>query len=103
MILLMKTTSLADVRTQLSKYVDEVVDTHEQVTITRNGRPAAVLISADDFESLHETLFWLSQNRPAEDEPAVPAAEGLQDLLARAEADGDTRAANKMRALISKQ
>lgn len=31
------------------------------VTITRHGRPAAVLMAADDLASLHETLFWLSQ------------------------------------------
>ncbi len=29
--------------------------------ITKHGRPAAVLMSADDLESLRETLFWLQQ------------------------------------------
>jgi PHD/YefM family antitoxin component YafN of YafNO toxin-antitoxin module len=28
----------------------------EEVVITRNGRPAAVLISPDEFESMRETL-----------------------------------------------
>ncbi len=59
----MKTTSLADVRTKLSRYVDEVVRTHERVTITKNGKPAAVLISAEDLDALGETLFWASQDR----------------------------------------
>jgi antitoxin YefM len=27
----------------------------------RNGRPAVVMVSADEWESLQETLFWLSQ------------------------------------------
>ena len=40
----METTSLADVRMQLSKYVEDVMTTHERVTITKNGKPAAVLI-----------------------------------------------------------
>ncbi len=53
----MKTTSLADVRTQLSRYIEEVVTTHERVTITKNGKPAAVLISAEDLDALEETLF----------------------------------------------
>ena len=35
--------------------------TREQVTITKNGSPAAVLIGADEWESIQETLFWLSQ------------------------------------------
>jgi antitoxin YefM len=29
--------------------------------ITRNGRPVVVMVSADEWESLQETLFWLSQ------------------------------------------
>jgi PHD/YefM family antitoxin component YafN of YafNO toxin-antitoxin module len=28
------------------------------VTITRRGKPAAVLLSVDDLESLEETLYW---------------------------------------------
>jgi antitoxin YefM len=54
----MKTTSLADVSTQLSKYVDDVMTTHERVTITKNGKDPAVLISVEDLEALEETLYW---------------------------------------------
>lgn len=32
---------------------------HERVVVTRNGVPAAVLISPDDLESLEETLAVL--------------------------------------------
>ena len=35
--------------------------THEIVTITRHGREAAVLMAKDDLDSLHETIFWLTQ------------------------------------------
>lgn len=37
--MVMRTTSLAEVRTQLSKFVDEVAKTHERITITKNGKP----------------------------------------------------------------
>jgi prevent-host-death family protein len=37
--------------------VNAAVTTHEQVTITKNGTPAAVLIGLDEEESLQETLF----------------------------------------------
>ncbi|MDD2819560.1 MAG: type II toxin-antitoxin system Phd/YefM family antitoxin [Candidatus Nanopelagicales bacterium] len=56
----MTTTSLATVKAQLSAFVDSVHGTHERVVITRNGEPAAVLISPDDLESLEETIAILS-------------------------------------------
>lgn len=56
----MTTLPLSEVRARLSELVDEAVRTHERVDITRNGRRAAVLMSADDFDSLEETLEILS-------------------------------------------
>jgi antitoxin YefM len=79
----MKTTSLADVRAQLSKYVEDVVTTHERVTITRNGKPAAVLISAEDLEALEETLFWVSEGRADEHGATVGVEVVLSDLKSR--------------------
>lgn len=35
--------------------------THEQLTITRQGSPAAVLVAADEWQALQDTLFWLSR------------------------------------------
>lgn len=58
-ILVMKTMSLAAAKTQFSALVDEAVSTHEQVTVTRNGVPAVVVLSVEDFESLLETLAIL--------------------------------------------
>ena len=40
--------------------MDRVEDQHDRVVLTRNGKPAAVLISHDDLESLEETLSILS-------------------------------------------
>ena len=54
------TTSLANVKAHLSAIVGSVHDTHERVVITRNGEPAAVLVSPDDLASLEETLYILS-------------------------------------------
>lgn len=56
------TTSLANVKAHLSAIVGSVHDTHERVVITRNGEPAAVLVSPDDLASLEETLDILSDN-----------------------------------------
>lgn len=57
----MKSLPLSEAKDRLSSLVDEAESTHEILTITKHGRPAAVLMSAEDLESLHETLFWLSQ------------------------------------------
>ena len=57
----MKWVPLSEAKDRLSALVDEADRTHEIVQITRHGRPAAVLMSADDLESLHETVAWLSQ------------------------------------------
>ena len=51
----MKTLSLSEAKMKLSSLVDAVEGTDEEVVITRNGRPAAVLVSPDEFESWKET------------------------------------------------
>lgn len=51
---------MADARNRLSELVAEVESTHERVTVTKHGHPAAVLISPDDLASLEETLDILS-------------------------------------------
>jgi antitoxin YefM len=55
--------ALKDVRDQLSTVVDKVEREHDRVVITKHGRPAAVVVSIDDLESLEETVDVLS--RPA--------------------------------------
>lgn len=58
----MYTTTLpvADARAQLSRLVDEAERTHEQFEITRNGHRAAVLLGADDYDALRETIAVLA-------------------------------------------
>jgi prevent-host-death family protein len=66
---------LAEVTNRLSEYVDRVARQHDRVTITRNGRAAAVLVSPEDLEPLEETVAILSDP----DELAA-VREGLADL-----------------------
>lgn len=75
---------LGEARDRLSEYVANVERTHERVTITRHGHPAAVPISTDDLASLEETLAILG----------IPGAaqairEGQADAAADRFADND--------------
>jgi antitoxin YefM len=56
----MQTYPLSEAKTNLSALVDGVENTHEPVTITRHGKPAAVLIAPEDLATLMDTLGWLS-------------------------------------------
>jgi prevent-host-death family protein len=51
-----KTLSVSEAKMKLSSLVDEVSTVDQEVMITRNGRPAAVLVSPDEYESWKETL-----------------------------------------------
>ena len=51
-----KTVPFTEARAKLSELLDELEARHEHVIITRNGRPAAVLVSTDEQEVLEETL-----------------------------------------------
>ena len=55
-----KVLPLSEVKAKLSEVVADVVATHDRVTVTRNGKPAVVLLSADDLDSIEETLAILS-------------------------------------------
>ena len=52
----MKTLSLSEVKMKLSGLVEIVRNTDEEIVITKNGSPAAVLISPDEFDSFKETI-----------------------------------------------
>jgi prevent-host-death family protein len=56
----MTTLPLAEVKNRLSEVVNVLVATHDRVVVTRNGRPAAVILSPDDLESLEETVAVLA-------------------------------------------
>ncbi|MBA2574019.1 MAG: type II toxin-antitoxin system Phd/YefM family antitoxin [Nocardioidaceae bacterium] len=70
----MQTLPISKVKDKLNELVDAASLTREQITITKNGSPAAVLLGADEWESIQETLYWLSQP-------------GIRESLAESEAD----------------
>ncbi|MFR9802651.1 type II toxin-antitoxin system Phd/YefM family antitoxin [Pseudonocardia sp. RS010] len=51
----MRNVALGEAKDKLSALVEEAETTHEIVTITRHGQLAAVLMAADDLDSLHES------------------------------------------------
>ncbi len=53
----MATLSLSEAKMKLSWLIDKVNTTDEEIVITKNGRPAAVLVSPDEFEGWNETLL----------------------------------------------
>ncbi len=56
----MTTLPVADARAQLSRLIDEASTTHERFDITRNGHRAAVLLSAEDYDTLQDAIAVLS-------------------------------------------
>jgi antitoxin YefM len=52
----MRTLSLSEAKMKLSELVDAVHKTDEEVVITKNGSPAAVLVSPDEFDGWQETV-----------------------------------------------
>lgn len=86
----MTTLPLAEARANLSKLVESAVTTHERFDVTRNGERAAVLLSADDYDALLETLDILSNT----DEMAAIRA-GLDDLQS-----GDVSTLDEVRAAL---
>lgn len=59
-LVMTETLSLAHIKAHLSEVVDRVERHHDRVVLTRNGRPAAILVSPDDLEALEDTLDLLS-------------------------------------------
>ena len=56
----MRTTSSTELRNNLAKYLDQVHDDHTPLIITRDGgKPAAVIMSLEDYASHEETMHLL--------------------------------------------
>lgn len=84
----MTTLSLSQIKARLSEVVDEVESHHERVVLTRNGVPAAVILSPADLEALEDTLELLS------DPAAMAGIQAARDEVAR----GEVVSAEKLRA-----
>ncbi|MGH8910050.1 MAG: type II toxin-antitoxin system Phd/YefM family antitoxin [Egibacteraceae bacterium] len=77
---------LRNVRDRFSEYVDRVEQQHERIVVTRNGRPAAVLISLEDLESMEETLRVLSDPEAMREIAEAEAALSTGDVIRGVEA-----------------
>jgi prevent-host-death family protein len=55
-----QTVPLSEAKLKFSRLVADIVRREDEIIITRNGKPAAVLISADEYESWKETQEILS-------------------------------------------
>lgn len=77
----MRFASLRDVRSHISEVIDTVEREHARVTVTRNGRAAAVIISPDDLTELEETVSVLSNPEALTDIREADAAYAADDLV----------------------
>ena len=93
MLVMSETLSLANVKSKFSEMVDRVEFTHDRIIVTRNGRPAAVLISPEELASLEDTLELLSD----------PDAMSQLDDSRRAYAAGDFLTGDELRSRYSKK
>jgi antitoxin YefM len=84
-----KIVPFTEARANLTELLDDLEDHHEHVLITRNGRPSAVMLSADEYESLEETLDILQDKdllaalRKSENDVKVGRLVPLDDLRSR--------------------
>ncbi len=63
----MRILPLAEAKAKLSQLVADVANTDEEVTITKNGRATAVLVSYEEFESWQETLAVVADRELVEE------------------------------------
>jgi antitoxin YefM len=55
-----KTMPISEVKTRLPELVSGVEEREEEIVVTRNGKPAAVLVNYNEYERLKDTLDVLS-------------------------------------------
>jgi antitoxin YefM len=92
----MTTIPLAEARAHLSRLVDDAIRTHERVEVTRKGRRAVVLLSAEDYDAIMETLDILGD---AEEVRAIAQAQAELrggESYSRTEVEQAMRAAGRL-------
>jgi len=57
------TLSVNQFRANLKRYVDEAINRHEPLTVTRKNGENFVVMSLDDYEREQETLYVLSNQK----------------------------------------
>jgi len=91
-ILYMSTISLAEARSRFSQIIESASSTHERFEITKNGERVALIIGADDFDSLIETLEIL-----ADRDQTREILKGMRELQ-----DGKSVGSDEMREIMRK-
>jgi antitoxin YefM len=86
----METVSISDAKDRLTELADRAASEHDHFTLTRNGRPHAVLLSIAEWESIQETLDIL----------ADPHARADLAEAAEADARGDVTGEEEMAAIM---
>ena len=88
----MKFFSMAEARAKLAAILDSAVKSNERTVITRNGEPAAVIMSLDDYESMNETLEILADPELTKylleytDNPDAEPGQSIERVMAQVEA-----------------
>ena len=72
---------LREVRDHFSDVIDRVEREHERVTVTRNGRAAAVILSPEDLSALEETIAVLGDPEALADIREADAAYASGDVV----------------------
>ncbi len=72
----MSTISYTELRRRLASAMDQVNEDHAPLYITRQKGKGAVLLSADDYAAIEETLYLMSSPRNAD--RLTEAIEGLR-------------------------
>lgn len=80
--------ALVDLKNRLPEVIDRVEREHARVVVTKDGKPAAVLLSVEDLESLEETLSIVSNSSLVEDirNAELDVAAGRTERLSREQA-----------------
>jgi antitoxin YefM len=75
-----------EARARLTELLDEVEARHEHVVITRKGRPAAIVVSPEEWDAIEETLELLADDaalaalRESEDDVQAGRLFGLDEV-----------------------
>jgi antitoxin YefM len=77
----MKMLSLSEVKIRLSEIVDDIERQDEAVTVTRKGKPVAVIVSKDEYDGWHETIAILSDPDYEGDSGWNPGAQADKEAL----------------------
>lgn len=93
----MTTRPLAELRANLSKLVEEAVLTHERIEVTRQGRRAVVILSAEDYDALMETLDCLGDGELMGEIRQAEADVNVGEVCSLQEVTEEVRAAGRLR------